>query len=520
MKRKTIMMLIISVLSLPVIFVVVILALVYFYQPSETSFTLEEEVVRIPVEFNVQRGMYFSYIVVNNDTVRALIDTGFTISTFSTAPIRGNYQKRTATDAHGNVRHKALNRVNRIRWGGLKVNNLLVIDSSQGWLDDHGFSNVIGNDILRNFIVQFDNENREIVLTANPALIEKRGIAVPINPISTRDWCCDFCRENTTPHMNFVLNGVEAEFLLDTGYGGEIAVDTTFFHSSGLSELKRRQWLGGGGRAVFSSDYCRENSIGYRLIADAVLGERMFRNVLVFHTENLRGKYIGATFFRRFRTVTMDNINNKIYFELPIDHHLQISEDVSFAFSVFSDEEVTSPPIEHVFTLFHVYNSFGFLHSWVPPFTILALETGSEMAHLALGDTLVGINQTLFSQQAFDKITPQEKYQLINDRAAQQEILLFTMGRATEATFHFLSNGELISINAERKRFLDPVPYITYAFDAQEHDLHYFGLNFRGNPDASKMSFHLPWASLSGREFEFSGFNDEGDFILSNRVTE
>lgn len=468
-------------------------------------FVLEQEVMRISVDFDIQEGAYFSYLVVNNDTIRMKIDTGATNSYLSFVPIGGIFHKRAVMDANGIIEYVPFRQVEKVNWGGLEVRNLWFGKHRRLLHGEYRESNIIGNDILHNFCVQFDNKNREIVLTANSSLIERRGIAVPLRNSF-----------GNTPKINLIVNGKKAEFIIDSGFTGEIAVDSAFFHSSGLSDLKTQQWLGGGHISAFALDFLRKSRVGYVMIADCVLGERLFKNVLVSHSENLRGNYIGTSFFRRFRSVTIDNFNNLVYFELPDD--LRITEEIGL---VFSDEEITIHPIEYLYSLFKWYNSFGFSPTWEPPFTIHALEINSAMRYLAIGDTLVGINQTLFSQRALDKITPQEEYELISTRVAQREILLFTMHRATEAIFHFLRNDELVSINAERKRFLYPAPYITYAFQFQQRDLLKFGnMNFFIDPEAQKMSVHFPWKSLSGREIEMQGFNDEGSFILNNRVLE
>ena len=467
------------------------------------TFLMEQEVVRMPL-YSDDNHRYFSYVVVNSDTIRMYINTRAALSSLPPTATTRIFRSRFVRDGNGNLSGFETRRTRKIQWGGVKIRNLWVNIRSCSCCSpsNHG---VIGHDILRHFVVQFDNANHEIVLTKNSALIEKKGVAVSF--VSNR---------RGYPRINLTVNEKNGVFLLESRSNLELAVDAAFFYSSGLSDLKNRQWIRSGGRATFIPEFIPQPQAvtkDYLMLAKAKLQDKMFENVLVAHNERWTNS-IGAGFLHRFRTITIDYLNRIVYFELPQDIQ---QYPVSM---LFSGTEITAHPIEYLRRFFDRYNSFGFLPFWEPPFTIRSLEINSEFGVLTIGDTLAGINQTFFSQRALDKMIPNANYELIGTRAGQRAKLFSTVSQATEATFHFLRDGEIITINAEREKFLYPVPVAGYSFGWRRNMRHFANIDFPVEP-TTNMTIHFPWASLSKKEVDIERYDEEGNrYVMSNRLPE
>ena len=390
-----------------------------------TTFTMDEEVVRVPLVLKNNR--YYTYVVVENDTVRMLIDTGATGSFF-------NYESATKTNRSelfsGGGKFRSVIPIKRIRtmqWGGLTIENLSV-----GWGTDF---NIIGDDILRNFIVQFDNENREIVLTQNSALIEKRGIKVP------------FTSPNRNVKVSLSINGTEGDFYLDTGYNGELRVDSIFFYTFGLSGLENVRWKGHVGYSLFMPEHLRGKGVSYMTIARHELGGMVFDNAIVTHNIHWHVNVIGYVFLQRFRTFTIDYLNGYVYFELP--------EDIST-----SDSLIETVPLAYVNFLRHNINSLGihFFHQSDVSTVSALLDDGTFTGIIEIGDTLVGIDQRIFNETAFSKLRTNNDLFRLETNNLQRVIALHNASEANEATFHFSKDGEIISIDRVRNRILYPEP--------------------------------------------------------------
>ena len=457
-----------------------------FHTRDNTSFFLEEEVVRIPL---IIRNHQSTYVVINNNSVRMVIDTGMSGSQLCySVPATFTLGRTRMIDGGGLSRRIPIRRVREMQWGGLTINNLQVVQ------DPNMSLNLIGDNILRHFIVQFDSQNQEIVLTQNPTLIEKRGIRVSFSR----------GRRNSAVIVTLSLNGKEGDFLLDTGYTGELRVGADFFYSSGLSDLKNVKWRGRFGGAVFMPDYRRSEMILYRTTADSQLGERVFENTIVAHCPNWHVNVIGVAFLQRFRTVTIDYLNEYVYFELPEDN----------SFISFSDNPIEVAPVASLGFVFNSINSFGveILRSY--PYTIRRLRKNSVFAEkgIDVGDTLVGINQLIFNETVFGELKSERgSFYLETNRSRQRTAINDVFFRTNKATFHFLKNGELISIEDVRDNILYSPPKFAYSFDSV---LSPFA--FRAIPVKPNFYLQIVPSTLVGREKYFSVFRDGVETIISN----
>ena len=434
MKRKTF----ISISAHIVALVSVILFSSCRSQLRPPSVTLKEEVVRIPMRIASQR--FFSYVVVESDTVRMLIDTGSTGSSFNYESAAKTGRIAQVIDGGGISKFMPIRRINKMQWGDLRVEDLLVAGGTE--------FNIIGDDILRHFIVQFDNENQEIVLTQNASLIEKRGVRVPFSRGGN----------NNQVLVSLSLNGEEGVFLLDTGYFGELKVDADFFYASGLSDLENMRWRGHLGSSLFLPEYLWGEGVSYMTLARHELGGMIFDNAIVTHCIHWHSNVLGFVFLQRFRTFTIDYINGYVYFELPER-------------TIFSDDNVieTVPPAYMDFLRRYI-NSFGIhfqnerdaMHGVSMVSSLL--EDDTRFARIEIGDTLIGINQTAFTEAAFYKLEIETDTFCLYSSRTKRVLLTNHLNSVNEATFHFLKNGELISINRVRDRILYPEPRVVRIF--------------------------------------------------------
>ena len=459
-----------------------------FHTRDNASFSLKDEVVKIPLSItNHQR--YHSYVVIKNNSVRMLIDTGMSGSQLCcSVPTTYTLIRRTKTvDGGGFTRRVPIRRVREMYWGGLKIENLLVSqDRGMSW-------NIIGDRILRHFAVQFDNENREIVLTQNPALIEKRGIRVPFSRGGG----------NNAVVVTLSLNGKEGDFLLDTGYPGELRVGSDFFYSSGFYNLENVKWKNIG-RSLFMPESLRRQVVANTTPTRLELGERMFENVIVSHCTSWQVNVIGVAFLQRFRTFTIDYLNGYIYFELPENN----------SFVSFSDNPIEAIPVASLGFVFNSINAFGVRIPRSHPYTVRRLQKNSIFAEkgIEVGDTLVGINQLIFNTTVFDKLNSErDSFHLETNRSRQRTAINDVFFRANKATFHFLKNGELISIEKMRDNILYPPPAFAYSFDNTPSP-------FALHTIPVKPNFYLQIvpSTLVGREKYFTVFRDGKEIVISN----
>ena len=414
-------------------YVLLLLTLLMSCQQPKFSFDLEQEVIRIPLI--IERGRYYSYVVVDGDSIRMWIDTGagsFLCSEFSSRTIR----RRQSRDAGGFRRMIPVGRVKEMHWGGLRIENLLVRNDVAHY---GGSRNIIGGDILRNFVVQFDNESREIVLTKNPQLIERRGIKVPFT-----------FRGSRHVMVPLTLNGTERDFILDTGYSRELTVDAAFFYSSGLFELENVEWRGNLINPFFLPESLRERGVARITMVDCKLGEKIFPNTIVTHYNNWRINVIGSAFLQRFSTFTIDYINGYVYFELPegaILSYENLIQTVPFVYLNLLRDRVNSLGIQ-------------FFHR-ADVSTVSALIHDEAFGGIEIGDTLVGVNQTIFNEATFNKLGATiDLFRLETNRFLQINALNIAFSE-DKATFHFLKNGELVSFNRVRNRVLYPEPRVS-----------------------------------------------------------
>ncbi len=468
---------------------------------KKTTFTLSKEVIEIPMRYSYDGTAYVSDIIVGEDTIKAVVDTGCSTSVFNLSePNNTSIRVTEIGDFRRIIKKLEVFRIKNIDWGGLCIKNLEVINS------DTLTGNFIGIDILKNFCVKFDNYNKKILLSSNADLIDKKGIKIPFKLTSFGEIV-----------LNLQLANKVEDFILDTGCGIECYVDSTFF-STQLADAKLKKWYGKFDKSSFIVEDSHKNEIRNYTMADCTLKEKIFKNIMVIYNPslNIKQNYIGNQFLRRFSSFTIDYLNHNLYLELPKD--IRVLKDVKLN---FSSKEISVHPIEYLNNLYARYHSFGFVTSYIPPFLVEKIEIDSPNSiKLAIGDTLVGINKTIFSKSAFQRLKNKQTYRLELNEKKQQYQFLETIYRTKQANFLFLKKGKVITIKAKRGSFLSPPPFVGYSFDPpKKYLLHYGEMNFRINSKVKEMTYHFPWQTLSGREIKVNAFDDKNNSIsLTNNV--
>ncbi len=470
---------------------------------KKTTFTLSKDVIEIPMKYNFDDASYVSDIIVGEDTIKAVVDTGCSTSVFRLSGANNTSIRVTEIgDFRRIIKKLEVFRIKRIDWGGLCIKNLEVINS------DTLTGNFIGIDILKNFCVKFDNYNKKILLSSNADLIDKKGIKIPFKLTSFGEIV-----------LNLQLANKVEDFILDTGCGSECYVDSTFF-SAQLADAKLKRWYGKFDKSSFIVEDSHKNEIRNYTMADCTLKEKIFKNIMVIYNPslNIKQNYIGNQFLRRFSSFTIDYLNHNLYLELPKSISIPALKNAEL---VFSGKEISAFPVEYLNDLYSRYHSFGFSTSYTPPFLVNEIEIGSPNAiQLAIGDTLVGINKTIFLKSAFQKLKNKQKYRLELNEKKQQYQFLETIYRTKQANFHFLKNGKVITIKAKRGSFLSPPPFIGYGFNPpKKYRLYYGDMNFHDISKNKNMTYHFPWQTLSGREIKVNAFDDKNNSIsLTNNV--
>ena len=469
-------------LILCISYALILLSVRFILYPQ--TFLMEQEVVRIPLI--IENGRYFTYVEVESDTIRMIIDTGTSRSLLSDELTMRTFRKQIATSGGRFRQLVPIRRVNKMEWGDLRIENLLVVGGTG--------INIIGDDILRHFYVQFDNENQEIALTRNSSLIEKRGIRVP------------FSRGGNANQViiSLSLNDKEGDFLLDTGYGGELRVDSDFFYSSELSDLKNVRWRGYLGGALFMPESLRGEGMSYMTIARHELGGMVFDNAIVTRNIHWYVNVIGTVFLQRFRTFTIDYLNGYIYFELPEGN----------SFVSFSDNPIDAVPVAYLELLYNRINSFGIEVTRRYPYPIRSLRKNSMFAEkgIRINDRLIGINQLIFNETAFNQLgAARHTFRLETNRSRQRTVLDDVFFRRDNATFHFFRNAELISIEKMRSNILYPVPAFAYSFDSTPSPFALHTISVKPN-----FYLHILPSTLVGEKKYFTIYRDGEEQIVSN----
>ena len=455
------------------------------------SFPKGKEYAAIPFEY--VNGSIISNVIINNDTLAFLIDTGAEVSFLMRSDI--DYTKTglmdRIRDAYNREATLPLVRVNSVSWGEILIENHLFAKNkplSEHFDAFHGyFDGVIGADILNRFVVKIDNQNRQLILSKTKKMTDGLALRVPMTIYN-----------HNTPLLPLSIQGQEFDFIFDTGFSGEIRLTSAMF--STLPDNKLSHVWNSIRLPIFASDLITTEE--YIVLENVSLGDRIFANAILWYDQETTRGLLGTVFMRRFTSVTIDFLNGYIYFELPEDNSL---------FS-FSDNLIEAVPISNWYLLHDWINSFGFQTTDRLGYHTIDAMLRDDVSGVQIGDTLVGVNQTIFNKTIFNKLSANsDLFYLETDRNEQQVALNNVFRRRNESTFHFLKNGKIVSIHRTRNTILHPPSAFAYSFG--ETPMRYSIVQVTS---ARGVHIHLLPSTLVGEEVTLSFIVDGVETVLSN----
>ena len=188
-----------------------------------------------------------------------------------------------------------------------------------------GIDGVIGSNMLRNSVVQFDEQNRRIILTDNIKKLSLQTHAYQKMKLSP--W-------QSAPHINVTLQKggqkVNHNVLFDTGNSGFFRLSLNESNSCVVDTIVETEgWYGFGSHGA----YKKQNNLLLR-IPKILVHEFIFTDVITTKTQG-NDSGIGNIFLQYGKT-TLDYKKKRFYFEphenIRIVEHSEIPDAVGFTF--------------------------------------------------------------------------------------------------------------------------------------------------------------------------------------------
>lgn len=436
--------------------------------------------------------------IVDGDTLRGVLDTGSDITTV----IGKQYENRDdllpksiIQNADDSILQWHELKTKDFIWGDVYLSGMIVTVNDGTSKPSRGGGAVIGRKVLTNSIVQFDHENNLLRLSHNRDKIKIKGVEIS----------CRFDKKDRIYIPISLSNGVLMDFLLDTGFEGELSVNVGSCRE--LSSPRESLHWKIGDKQRFES-----KSIS---LCDIALGGKIYPNTRILFSQ-AGGALLGTQFLRRFRTVTIDYIKKKLYFELPEEFPVPNVGNISFR-----KDTVDVVPLDYLAHILQYYNTYGFkigYHDEVYHITEIEREL-EETKDIQLGDTLVGVNGKVFDYRWLNSLKKLTEVTLWTDRREQDVELNYALIQTNNATFYFLKQGKPYLQKLQRKQYLQTTPPFGYSYIPKPIKLGGISLVLYPDNNTRKLSVHIPWAPLiGGRVIEVDGVDDKGNNVsLSNR---
>ena len=432
--------------------------------------------------------------VADGDTLHGILDTGADM----TVVAGKQYQDRTdllpkipIRNAHDSIMHWHELELKDFTWGDVHLQDLRVaVDDGGNKAGRNVLGSIIGHDVLKGSILQFDHENNQIKLSRNKKKLRGRGVTIP-------------CRFNERGRVFVPLtlpNGKRIECLLDTGFSGELLINTDSCEVNTFAP-KPLYWKNEGGVNYVIS------------LCDVSLAGKVYPESCI--NLSTRGIHLlGVHFLRRFKSVTIDYIERKLYFEFPEEYQ-------SIPATNFKKDTIQAVPLEYLTSILQDYNSYGFdVERRNRVHKITRIEAELEAQNISLGDTLVGVNNKLFYRKYLKDFTGRHQVDLCLEQREQDIELNYALVQTNEATFYLLKNDKPRILHRKRREYLKPVPDFGYSYAPVEGKRAGISLCIYPNNVTRKLSMHIPWAPLmGGRIIELNGIDDKGNTVpISNRA--
>lgn len=441
---------------------------------TEVFYPKDLDYVEIPINDHSHKAIYDAVFNVNEETVNGILNTRAGINYCKVdSPIIPDTTKSIKL-ANGKLFTGIIKNNTEIQWGQIKLKNQPVcFDSTEESL----FSNdILGRTILEGSIVQIDHSDYCIKLSTDTTKIQPKGFAIP----------CKFDSENNI-YISLKIGDKNYEAILNTGYSGELALCTKDAQDANLQNAVTLE----------NKDKAQEKKLCY--ISEISIGNKVFKFCRIESGTYIEN-HLGVSFLRRFKSITIDYINKRLYFELPKDIHINNSINLNF-----SSDTIQAVPAIFLNQFFVIFNGYGFnLEPLDHLYEVRSValteankETGSQ-PHI--GDTIIGVNNVLFTDSY--NVPPKNnlKYVVSNDQLKNQKLINKVLWRDNKALFHYLKNGKVCSQYFYRRQYVKDTPNLCYSHFKAKHPPTGMGLSFYTD-SAMTFSIHIPWKNLIGKEY-------------------
>lgn len=449
----------------------------------------KKHVAKISFEYSTM-GHITVKCTVKKDTFNFIFDTGANISVISpNIPNDDLITKALGVDIHNQKEIVSICRVGLIQCGDINFNNLVV---AQMPISIKAVDGIIGRDVLDKLCIKIDNKNKELLLTKNSDLIDKKGVKKSFDPLKS------------SVSLSLGSDSVECYFLFDTGYVGEISIDSNTAHSSTIENLPSTLW-----KIPEYGIFRKQNSERYTTVSfflnEVYLDTLTFKNIILEYDKSKNKNLVGSVFLRKFKSVTIDYLNHTMFFELPGDNSVVH----------FSNKHINNFNLSALNLLYSRIRSLGIRFSEHPPFVVTELLHHVNNQIVNIGDTLVGIDNVLFIDPKDCKAPLKKSCDWEANISKQKDLIHKTLNQKKTTTLHFFVENKLTSQRFTRKKIIQSLPKIAYSYNNRNQDLSYYAINFAIEPQKNFM-VHIPWASLSGETVKISTYKNGVEQKTSN----
>ncbi|SMO70539.1 gag-polyprotein putative aspartyl protease [Saccharicrinis carchari] len=268
-------------------------------QPSAMTFQLNNKTDTIPLIFNQEGTTIFTKCIINGKQYTFGFDTGADGTMINTNIPSHDLKKNSVfEDIDGNTFEAAEVLIDNFMLSEIEFSNCHFLS-----YPIRHYDGLLGGDILENLIWKIDFANKHIQITDS---IERFKPKLPGIP---------FRLKNKRPVITVQVNGIETDFIIDTGLSGFALInkDQSALKNK-LHHLQKWDVLGkNAGNNIFEkNDILYEKQVYYS-IAGLEVANHAFEDEMIQINSN-KDNVLGLDFLKRFNNVIIDYINQRIYF--------------------------------------------------------------------------------------------------------------------------------------------------------------------------------------------------------------
>ena len=233
--------------------------------------------------------------IISDDLAKRLRDTAVITASIS--------------DAYAHVDTAKIATVATIRLGEIRFKNTPALIGLPGIVKCLGVEGIIGSNLLRSSIVQFNSSKKILIITDDAGrlhLDNKNSVPMNIN-----------LDAQSSPFIKIKVGGkVNTQLLFDTG--DEEIMEISDNYMSVFKKYNTYTVLASGyGANGYSSNGAENNEEKYRIrLSEIQIGKANFKNAIIVtaHNNTSNGNRMGTPLFK-YGTVTLDYLHNKFYLE-------------------------------------------------------------------------------------------------------------------------------------------------------------------------------------------------------------